>query len=231
MSLKEDLEKEVSAIFSEQWSQRDGRDVPDPESLGLGNDAVKLDATVLYADMADSTQLVDTKPAWFAAEMYKVYLTCAARIVRDEGGAITAYDGDRIMAVFIGDSKESTAARTALKINGAVQLIINPLIEKRYPNETYRVQHHVGVDTSSLFVARVGVRNNNDLVWVGRSANYAAKLCSIPENKVFITDDVFKRLREDVKINGNPKQLMWQERRWTQMNDMRIHSSAWRWTL
>lgn len=90
MALKEDLEEEVAKIFREQWTARDGRGVPDPEDLGLGNDSVKLDATVLYADMADSTSLVDTNRLSFAAEVYKAYLTCAARIIKDEGGGWSA---------------------------------------------------------------------------------------------------------------------------------------------
>ncbi len=59
MSISDDLEEEVSNIFKENWTTRDGRVVPDDDSLGLNNDAVKIDATVLYADMHDSTGLVD----------------------------------------------------------------------------------------------------------------------------------------------------------------------------
>jgi class 3 adenylate cyclase len=76
------------------------------------------------------------------------------------------------------------------------------------------------------------VRNDNDLVWVGRAANYAAKLSSISEqNTVFITADVFSRLRDDVKFSSKDRQLMWKPRRWAQMNDMAIHSSCWKWAV
>lgn len=231
MALTQELQTAVAKILREQWTTRDGRLVPAPENLRLGNDAINLDATVLYADMADSTQLVDDYEPTFAAEIYKAYLTCAAKIVKSEGGTITAYDGDRIMAVFLGDTKNTTAARTALKINGAVVNIINPALAAQYPKTAYRVGHHIGVDTSSLFVARIGVRSDNDLVWVGRAANYAAKLCAISEyNTVFITEEVFNRLRNDAKNGGNPKQLMWKERRWNQMNNKRVYSSSWHWT-
>jgi class 3 adenylate cyclase len=93
MSLKDDLAKDVAKIFRDQWTTRDGREVPLPESLRLGNDAIKLDAVVLYADMADSTALVDTNKAAFAAEVYKSYLTCVAKIIKKQDGAVTAYDG------------------------------------------------------------------------------------------------------------------------------------------
>jgi class 3 adenylate cyclase len=232
MGLKEDLKVEVAKIFRDPWTGRDGEKVPEPADLKLGNDAVKLDGTVLYADMADSTGLVDKYKAPFAAEVYKAYLTCAAQIVKAEGGSITAYDGDRIMAVFIGGSKNTTAARTGLKINWAVHHIINPAIKNQYPNETYKVAHTVGIDTSSLFIARVGVRNDNDLVWVGRAANYAAKLTAISEtNKIFITEDVFSMLHEDSKYGGNPKRLMWTQTYWEQMGYKTIYSSTWWWEV
>src|SRR5712691_2178047 len=98
MTLKTDMESEVKEIFKSTWTEREGEVVPEPEDLSLGNDAVKLKATVLYADMSDSTDLVDDHKHPFAAEVYKTYLRCAARIIKDEKGTITAYDGDRIMA-------------------------------------------------------------------------------------------------------------------------------------
>src|SRR5262245_40343650 len=97
--------------------------------------------------------MVDNEEPEFAAEIYKSYLTCAARIVKNNGGTITAYDGDRIMAVFIGNSKNS-AVKTALNINYAVRKIINPAIPRQYPNRTYRLEHVIGIDTSSLEAAR-----------------------------------------------------------------------------
>jgi class 3 adenylate cyclase len=232
MGLKEDLEADVAEIFRKAWSEREGTVVPEPEDLKLGNDAVKLDGVVLYADMSDSTKLVDNETASFAAEVYKSYLMCAARIVKAEGGAITAYDGDRIMAVFIGNMKNTNAATAGLKINYAAKNIVNPALAKQYPTKTYRLEHVVGIDASSLFVARIGVRNDNDLVWVGRAANYAAKLCAVNEpNTVFITKTVFDSMHESAKYGGDPKRLMWEARTWTKMNNMSIYRSIWTWVV
>lgn len=99
MALADDLKAEVKKIFREQWTTREGQVVPAPESLKLGNDAVELKpATVLYADLDGSTNMVDNKSWTFAAEIYKSYLYCASRLIRNEGGAITSYDGDRLWA-------------------------------------------------------------------------------------------------------------------------------------
>lgn len=227
MALKDDLTSAVRKIFADQWSARDGRVVPESDDIGLGNDGVKLDGTVLYADLSASTVLVDTKTAMFAAEVYKSYLHCAAKIIRSEDGVITAYDGDRVMAVFIGDSKNTSAARAALKINWAVRDLINPLLAAQYPSANYQVRQTVGIDTSSLFVARTGIRGSNDLVWVGGAANHAAKMCSLsPEFPTRISSAVYSMLHESLKKTDN--RPMWQEATW---NESTIYRSTWWWPV
>lgn len=230
MGLKEDLEAEVAKIFREQWTTRDGQVIPLPTDLKLGNDAVTLDATVLYADMADSTGLVDRYSRTFAAEIYKSYLTCCARMIKAHGGQITAYDGDRVMAVYIGDSKNTSAAKTALRINFAMEKIIKPKLKAQYTSSDYVPGHSVGIDTSKITVARVGVRNDNDLVWVGRAANYAAKLCSLREGDYtsWITADVHSKMHESAKTSTNGKP-MWEVRYWTKQNNLQVFRSNWTW--
>src|SRR5689334_18513162 len=125
MGLKEDLGSDVKDIFATRWSTRNGTIVPAAEDVALGNDAVKFDeVVVLYADLAESTALVDGQAEHFAAEVYKAFLHCASKIVRQMDGEITAFDGDRIMAIFLGKSKRSNAANCGLKIAYAVREII-----------------------------------------------------------------------------------------------------------
>ena len=228
MALGDDLNSEIGKILSDRWSTRNGQVVPESENIQLGNDAVKLEGTVLYADLDDSTKLVDTMSPEFAAEVYKSYLVCAARIIRDQGGVITAYDGDRIMAVFIGDSKNSTAARAALKINYAVAKIINPAIGSKYPSSGYSVKHVVGIDTSDLFVARTGIRGANDLVWVGRAANHAAKLSGRDGPPSQITADVYNRLRKDSKFGSDGRNI-WTPTTSKEIGNRQIYTSRWTW--
>jgi len=232
MTFKDDLESEVSEIFSSAWTVREGRTVPDLENIKLGdNDAVKLDATVLYADMNDSTDLVDQFTNEFAAQIYKAYLRCAARIIKKEQGTITAYDGDRIMAVYRDETKNDLAVRSAMKINYAVREIINPLLKKKYPEKDYQLKQVIGIDTSELFVARVGVKNDSDLVWVGRSANYAAKLCNLDDYSTYITGDVFDTMSDSVKYSSKDKELMWTKLIWKARDNKTIYGSSWQWDI
>lgn len=229
MALKDDLEAEVDALFKGAWSTRKGQVVPADTDLKLGNDGVELGAAVLYADLADSTDLVDTRHAQQAAEIYKTFLICAAKIIRSEGGAITSYDGDRVMAVYIGDNKCTRAVRTGLKINWAVLNIIRPLRAKMYPNTPYVTQHVVGIDTSELLVARAGVRGANDLVWVGRAANYAAKMCALPETYgTYISKTVYDLMAKDVKMSGDRN--MWTDPKLKIKNEV-VYGSTWTWKV
>lgn len=195
MALKDDLNSEVGKIVKSAWTERAGTVVPEDNSIGLGNDASRIEATVLYADLADSTLLVDSYDPAFAAEVYKAFLHCAAKLIRANGGKITAYDGDRVMAVYVGSFKNSAAVRTAMQLNLAVNEIIHPSLMAQYPGVKYRLEHVVGIDTSELFVAKTGVRGNNDLVWVGRAANHAAKLSALSDQyQTYVSKDVFEKL-------------------------------------
>ena len=230
MALGDDLRAEVRKIFQEQWTTASRGAVPESVDLELRNDAVTVHGTVLYADLDRSTELVDTKKAWFAAEIYKTYLVCAARIVESEGGAITAYDGDRIMAVYTGKKRNDKAVRSALKINFAVRQVINPAITELYSDSNYAVKQSVGIDTSELFVARTGIRRANDLVWVGRAANHAAKLSARSGPVSQITGDVYDHLSQSSK-EGDTGQSLWSQSVAPEIGNRRIYTSDGAWKV
>jgi len=229
MLLKDTLTTEINSSFSSNWRVETAQSVPAPENLGLNaNHAKDLEvATVLYADIDGSTDMVDERPWWFSAEIYKAYLRCAGALIREEGGTITAYDGDRVMAVFTGDMKNTRAVRSAMKINHAVVDVIQPQIRAR--NDKHRdfvLKHKIGIDTSQLRAARIGVRGDNDIVWIGRAANHAAKLAAVPvDPSIWITKAVYDVIAKDVKFANGVD--MWQKRAWTQMNDAEVYCTTY----
>lgn len=231
MALVDDIKSEVNKIFQDQWTVTSGRVIPIATSVGLGNNAIEFEsATVLYADLDGSTSMVDTKTWQFSAEIYKTYLHCAAKIIKTQDGTITAYDGDRIMAIYIGERKNSRAAISALRMNWAVKNIINAGITTQYPGTDFKVKHVIGIDTSPIRAARTGVRGDNDLVWVGRAANYAAKLTNLSsDTPLWITGNVYSQLAADAKLSDGTD--MWEARLWTAMNKMKIYCSHWSWAM
>lgn len=230
MASKETMDK-VREIFKTVWKVRDGYKVPDSDNVSLGNDAVSIEGTVLYADMQDSTGLVNGYKAEFAAEIYKSYLVAACDVIRANGGEITAFDGDRVMAVYKNETQNTSAAKSALQINWIVGEI-NKQLKVSYPNSSYMLRHAIGIDVSKLLVAKTGVRNYNDLVWIGRAANYAAKLCALctSEHPIYITEDVHSKLHVSASKGGTPPQPMWEKRVWTDKG-INVYRTHWWWSF
>lgn len=231
MSLGDDLAREVRETFSTHWDTQSARTVPAPDDLRLNaNHAKEIEtATILYADLDGSTNMVDNLSWQISAEIYKTFLRCASQIIRSEQGSIIAYDGDRVMALFTGDEQCTAAVRCALKINYAVVEIIQPAFKDQYQSKDFTVKHVVGIDTSPLRAARIGVHGDNDLVWVGRAANYAAKLTSLPDKAIWITKFVHDMMDSSVKHSkGTP---MWEQRSWTAMNNAPIYCSTYMWRV
>lgn len=231
MGLLEELQEYVRKTHSSTWTHREGQKVPEYTEVALSNDAVDLQGTVLYADLAESTALVKGYQSEFAAEIYKNYLYCAAKIIVMKGGTVTSYDGDRVMGVFIGDGKNSAAAKCALNISYAVDKILIPAIKNQYPNSPFVLRQKIGIDTSALLVARTGIRGSNDLVWVGNSANNAAKLAALSLGySSYISQSVYEKLNEGSKFGGDPKRDMWTPLNSTGL-DIKVYASSWWWSF
>ena len=223
-----DIRTTVTDIFRHQWSATEGRVIPVPGDLGLGNVARTFDAaTILYADLDGSTSLVDSYTWQLSAEVYKAYLRCAARIISDEGGAITAYDGDHVMAIFLGQAKNTQAVRAAMKIAYAVEQVINPALRAQYTTTNYTVAHSIGVDVSSIHAASIGVRGDNDLVWIGRAAHHAAKLAGKHGYPIGITKEGHDAINDDVKRDSNTGASCWYRNLWTEMGNREIYGTTY----
>jgi class 3 adenylate cyclase len=135
------------------------------------------------------------------------------------------------MAVYLGKNRSTDAAGAALKINHVVEKIVNVKLKDQYPSTSYRVTQVVGVDMSTLWVARTGIRGSNDLVWVGRAANHAAKLTSLKPGtgRSWITGTVFDAMDSTYKTYQGRN--VWDRKTWTEMGGRIVYSSSWMWGL
>lgn len=179
MAIKNDLTEKIGEFAREQWGVIPNAYVlPTVNDLTFGNDGERLDVTVLYADISGSTAMVDELTDTRAAEYYKAFLHCASQLIKRNNGEIQAYDGDRVMALYVGNDQADDAVRTALELNYAVTEIINPTFMRVYNSNHRKLEFTVGIDTEKVLAIKVGVRAVGELAWIGGAANYAAKLNS-----------------------------------------------------
>lgn len=235
MSLADDLEKTITEVLYTKWNIRDARKVPDTEDVALAGGGVKLDAVFLYADLAQSSELASDFDRRVASKVIKCFLACSTRIITSCDGSVVSFDGDRVMGIFVGDSKNSNSGKCALQINYAVTKLIKPKLTEYFQSvkeSGFDITHAVGVDNGEILAIRAGQRGSNDLVWIGRAPNLAAKLSDVRETPYhsFITDDVFQSLNDESKYGGKDKELMWQKRTYAWLDEqIAIHRSNWHW--
>lgn len=214
MELSSDIKAAVSSVAGRNWSIRKGVVVPTTSKVTLHNGAVELDAVYLYADLANSTKLAREFPQTTAAKVIRCFLNATCKVIIARGGEIRGFDGDRVMAIFVGITRYAQAAKCALQINNAVTNIVRPTLEKNLPSlrrRKFEVRHCVGIASGKALVVRGGVRRNSDLVSIGRAPNVAAKLSDIRSRPYysFITLTVFNKLPHDAKYDGADRTPLW----------------------
>lgn len=231
MSLRSNLENDLDRILGTPWTIRNGSVVPQTRDILLAGGAVRLSATLLFADLADSSGLASRGDRRTAAKVFKCYSACAARLVRARNGEIRSYDGDRVMGVFLGATKNSDAVRCALNLNFVFTEMLKPRLRQRYPKalKGQPLAHAVGIDTGDVLVVRGGVHRSNDLIWVGRAPNAAAKLSDIRQSpyQTFITPEVYDDLGPNL-THGDHGEPLWERKAWSGFKGVsRLYRSEW----
>lgn len=203
MTLKDDLQAQVNTVLNESWDIRDGRTIPDAETVALKGGAVRIKAAVLFADLVASSKFTENFQKRTAAKIYKAFLSVATRIATANGGTITAFDGDRMMAAFAGEGLCERAAKTAMQITWAMDNIVRPSLKRHFESlqaAGFEISHCSGIDVGDIFVVKAGNRTANDLVWVGKATNLAARLSEVRvDEKTLISIEVYNELPDWLK--------------------------------
>lgn len=230
MGLSDDVKAGVDGVLAPEWNERKGNVVPETEDIALKDGAVRLEATYLYADMADSTGLAQNYQDWAVAKVIRCYLNAASRLIRARGGKIRSFDGDRVMGIFIGSSKNSDAAKVALNISWAVEEVIRPALTSKWSSFKWVMRHGVGIDSGEALLVRGGVHGQNDIVSVGGAPNIAAKLSDVRDGKsIYISQAVYSNLSGETKYSSGTD--MWTRMGIEEFGGKRVayYGSSYRW--
>lgn len=201
---KSELESYVDSTLSINWNVREGHTVPSTDSVVLKDGAVKISAAFLYADLASTSQLAKVCPWETTAKIIRSYLDTSVRIIKSWGGEIRSFDGDRVMGVFMGDMKNTYATKAAREIFYTVEEILGPKAAAKFKSikdNDIKLKNCVGIDYGDARAVRAGIRNSNDLIWIGRAPSFAAKLSDVRNyaHCVYISEDSYKVLEKSAK--------------------------------
>ncbi|MFC7049521.1 adenylate/guanylate cyclase domain-containing protein [Emcibacter nanhaiensis] len=193
------LTEKMEEILSTTWDVRTGNVIPDASDVKLKDGAVKIEAAFLYADLAGSSKLAEICPWSTTAKIIIAYLDCCTRSIRVNGGEVRSFDGDRVMGIFKGKTPCTDAVLTAREIDWMVHNKLNPLAKSKFRSideNNLRIKHCIGIDFGEAYAVRAGIRDNNDLIWVGKSASFSAKLSDVRDYpfEVYVSSTCRNRL-------------------------------------
>lgn len=235
MAVSDEILSDVDSVINAIWETRTSSEVPNTEGVKLQGGAVEVNATFLYADLAGSSKMAKEFDRRVTAKIIKSFLAVSVRIIRAKGGTVISFDGDRVLGVFVGDSKNTNSVLAAFGISYAVTQLIRPKFEAKYESvrdADFKIAHAVGIDTGTVLIVRAGARGSNDLISIGRAPNLAAKMSDLrePPYDTFITSAVYNMLAKTGKeyLNGNSG--IWEQRTWEFLGDkiQLYRSSYWR---
>lgn len=235
MGFSEDIETDVKTTVTTKWNKRNGQKIPSSDDVTLAGGAVEIEATFLYADLANSSKMVKELDRRIAAKIIKSFLSVVSKLIKHNDGKIISFDGDRVLGVFYGNSKNTKATKCGLQIKWAVNEVIRKRFESSYTavkNATFTIDHGVGIDTGTVLAVRGGVRGDNDLIWIGRAPNLAAKLSDLRESpyQTIITASVYNMLSDSSKYGGEANTNMWKSRSWSFLDEnITVYRSSWQW--
>ena len=224
MGLKDDIARRIDTYIQGEYDIRDTRTIPTAQDLGFRRHGRIIETPILYADLRDSSEVTERHCKHNTARIFKSFLYAMARIARSRGGEIRSYDGDRIMVVFPPDRSNQNdacnlAVRTGMEMGWFFDEILVPKL-REYDNS---LAFGVGIAFSPMLAARVGLTknpDNNDIVFIGRSANLAAKLSDEGgrPNYLWIDQETYRRLDDEWKYDspsssGRMRRSIWEPRR------------------
>ena len=219
MPNKKELIEEIEAIISEKFDVEDVDYVPDISNskLTFGNFGLQFDATVLYIDMRESTEILEKHNNPIVAKIHMAYFKAITHIVKLLGGEIRSFNGDSMLVFFQGTKTKTlnNAVTAAMKINYIItnQDGINPILKKYSA-----IDFGIGIDYGKILCTKIGLprnQNNQDLIWIGRAVNKSTKIsCERKSpNHIGISKLVYENLDDDTKFGiqtwTNHKVDMW----------------------
>ena len=140
----------------------------------------KVEATVLFCDLVGFTTLCEGLETDHLVQVLNAYFTDMVDIIQGQGGIVTQFQGDAILAVFNVPLGDRDHPAKALAAGRAMHLHLE--------NSTFLTQKlaiRVGIATGPVIAANVGAASRMNYTVHGDTVNLAARLENL--NKTYGT--------------------------------------------
>ena len=158
------------------------------------------EATILFLDIEGfSTISEKLSPAEVVATM-NAFFSEAVELIEEEGGMVTQFQGDAILAVFNVPVPQENHAAAAVR---AGLSIINQIKQNKYAGQTLNCR--IGINTGPLVAGAIGAQDRLSYTVYGDAVNVAARLEQM--NKEYDTRILLTQATADLVKDHQFKQI------------------------
>ena len=176
-----------------QYEPVNGKTMPSIDQLAVGEGRI-FSLAVLFADLVDSTNTINSLQLNQASRWLLHFLIESTKIIKDFGGEVEKYSGDRVLGLF-GTNGGSTfdIAQSAIYCGLAIRCVVNKVLKPFYASKGLpKVQVKIGIDYGLVQIDKVGIRGNSELSAIGTMVNIASKLENIAApNQILLGESLF----------------------------------------
>lgn len=210
-------------LYKQSASITDRNKIPDTKDIPIENPRHWLkipDIVCVFVDMRGSTQLSASSHDNSTARVYQLFTGTAVKIFNDFDSPYIDVRGDGVLALFNSNQVHRALAAAVTFRTFAVEEFM-PTVKN---NTNIDVGCHVGIDSRTVLVRKVGLKRFNDRsdrqneVWAGKPVNMAAKLASDSgDDELLASDRFYNKLSSEyaLKSCGCPNGIqadLWQEK-------------------
>jgi class 3 adenylate cyclase len=159
-------------------------------------------ATILFADLRDSTKVAEQLPADQVVELLNTYLGTFARVVEAFGGIVDKFLGDGLMAIF-GVSEEDRTDGAAPAVQAALEIrrAVDEVNAERTRQGKTTMRFGVAVHTGEVVTGEIEILKDrrSDYTAVGDTVNTASRMGDLNKDlgvEVVLSSETVSRLPE-----------------------------------
>jgi len=167
----------IDDYLNASYVKEDTRVVPKKPDLTFGNTTKKISfAVVIYVDMRKSRKILSDASTFWSVKIHRAFLLALTHCVERREGRMRSFNGDGVLAFFVGENASSRAVRAAMDMKGFI-LKINEHLESE---DVTKIDFGVGIAQGEIMVAKSGKAGDDqtkqDLIWVGLPVYMAVEL-------------------------------------------------------
>jgi adenylate cyclase len=169
------------------------------ELIGTGEgfqvDGERVEASVLFVDIVNFTQIAEPMPPDDVANMLNRYLSTFAACARIYQGMVDKFIGDAAMIVFGTPRADSQHREHALGCALAIQMVARQINRKRQAIGLRQIDLRIGINSGNMRAGILGSEYRKEFTVVGDSVNLASRLCGTADpGQILVSENTIKPL-------------------------------------